>query len=481
MQSNFFIVDNEALFSENQLNTLSFETYLNEYPKRKESKVRLINLCDTSRYLSQGYYCSLLAESRNHQVIPSVQVINSLRGEGVDLLVSKKLLSTKANFSEQNTRILICMGEVATGDYKAIAAWIYRQYPTPILDVRIESYASKLKLSVKRVSFSELNEEQRKYCLDILHSYAKKSWRKSTGKKKYRWQLAILVDPKEKVPPSNKGAISRFVKAAEKQGIQAKTITTDDFNTLGQYDALFIRQTTAIDHPTYVFSCEAEKQGLVVFDDPNSILRCCNKVFLHDAFSYHQISSLNTLILSDTSPDSLEKINAQLGFPVILKMPEGSFSKGVYKVHNLDELKKTADSLLVESALYIAQQYLYTDFDWRIGVLNGRALYACRYYMAKNHWQIYNHSSNRFFSGGFDALPTFEVPRDVLKQALKAAKVVGDGLYGVDLKEVNNKAYVIEVNDNPSIDFGVEDRYLGEEIYMQIMAEFHKRLESRGR
>ncbi|MEI8633228.1 hypothetical protein P4S72_16640 [Vibrio sp. PP-XX7] len=72
--------------------------------------------------------------------------------------------------------------------------------------------------------------------------------------------------------------------------------------------------------------------------------------------------------------------------------------------------------------------------------------------MAKNHWQIYNHSSKRFSSGDFDTLPTFEVPSRVLNAAMKAAAVIGNGLYGIDLKEDNNgNAYVLEVNDNPSL------------------------------
>ena len=65
--------------------------------------------------------------------------------------------------------------------------------------------------------------------------------------------------------------------------------------------------------------------------------------------------------------------------------------------------------------------------------------------------------------------------------AVKAARIIGKGLYGVDLKQHGNHVYVIEVNDNPSIDQGVEDEYLGNELYMQIMAEFAQRLENRGR
>ena len=100
--------------------------------------------------------------------------------------------------------------------------------------------------------------------------------------------------------------------------------------------------------------------------------------------------------------------------------------------------------------------------------------------MARNHWQIYNHNAKRFFSGGFETLPTFEVPKAVLDAALKASKIIGNGWYGVDVKEVNGKAYVLEVNDNPSLDHKVEDAYLGDELYMQIMGEFHRRLETKG-
>ena len=68
-------------------------------------------------------------------------------------------------------------------------------------------------------------------------------------------------------------------------------------------------------------------------------------------------------------------------------------------------------------------------------------------------------------------------PPDVLKLALKATSPIGDGLYGVDLKQAGDRTVVIEVNDNPSIDAGVEDAYLGEDLYRRIMDEFLRRME----
>ncbi|MBU1295007.1 MAG: RimK family alpha-L-glutamate ligase, partial [Gammaproteobacteria bacterium] len=154
-----------------------------------------------------------------------------------------------------------------------------------------------------------------------------------------------------------------------------------------------------------------------------------------------------------------------------------AFSKGVIKAENREALTESLNTLFKKSSLLLVQEYLYTEFDWRIGVLNNKPIFACRYYMVKNHWQIYQHTDNKSQSGGFDTLPTFEVPRRVLQAAIAATKPIGEGLYGVDVKEINGRGYVIEVNDNPSIDRGVEDKYLGDELYMHIMSEFLRRMQ----
>ena len=60
-------------------------------------------------------------------------------------------------------------------------------------------------------------------------------------------------------------------------------------------------------------------------------------------------------------------------------------------------------------------------------------------------------------------MPVHEAPRKVVELAVKTANLIGDGLYGVDLKQAGDKVVVIEVNDNPNIDCGVEDVYLGDD------------------
>ena len=75
-----------------------------------------------------------------------------------------------------------------------------------------------------------------------------------------------------------------------------------------------------------------------------------------------------------------------------------------------------------------------------------------------------------------------DVPTPVLDVATKVGKLIGTGLYGVDLKASGvSGAVVTEVNDNPNIDSGCEDGVLGDALYDRIMGHFLAALDERGR
>lgn len=65
----------------------------------------------------------------------------------------------------------------------------------------------------------------------------------------------------------------------------------------------------------------------------------------------------------------------------------------------------------------------------------------------------------------------------VIPIVIKAARLIGNNLDDIDIKQSGDRIVVIEVNDNPSIDSGVEDEYLGTTLYDDIMREFLRRLE----
>jgi glutathione synthase/RimK-type ligase-like ATP-grasp enzyme len=169
-----------------------------------------------------------------------------------------------------------------------------------------------------------------------------------------------------------------------------------------------------------------------------------------------------------------------LGLPCVLKQPDSSFSQGVIKVNTRQELKEKLAVFLENSDLIIAQEFLPTEFDWRIGILDKKPLYACKYFMARGHWQIVNWINRKEgiskIEGEAEVMPVDEVPEKVLKTALRSANLVGDGFYGVDLKEKNGKIYVIEVNDNPNICVGDEDLVLKDKLYLEIMQSILNRI-----
>ena len=292
----------------------------------------------------------------------------------------------------------------------------------------------------------------------------------------YKYDLAILINPFEENPPSNKEALEKFRKVANKKGVYVDFIDKNDVHKIKEFDALFIRETTNVNHYTYELSRLAFAEGLVVIDDPWSILRCSNKIYQHELFKKNKIRTPNTHAL--TKNMTTDKLLDNIQYPAVLKQPDSAFSLGVIKVNDKAEAKEKLTSLFKKTDMVICQEFLYSSFDWRIGILDNKPLYACKYYMTEDHWQIYNwNSQEEDKSGKHETLAVEEVPEPILKTALKAASLIGDGLYGVDLKFVDNQVYVIEVNDNPNIDFGVEDQYLGDELYQTLIDSIINRIE----
>ncbi|MHC1480016.1 RimK family protein [Frateuria aurantia] len=458
--------------------------YLREPVGLEEERTHVINLCRNYKYLGTGYYVSLLAEARGHKVIPSVRTVNDLRrkslyGLNIGDLNQKLVQALPADHPDTTEfEMLLYFGETTHPELRDLARQIFDAFPCPVLRVEFERDRIWQISAIRPVGLQNLDDAQEDAFAAELDRFSKKLWRKPRTRRHFSYDIAMLVDPNETMPPSNRKALKGFIDAGKQLGIEVDPIGRNDYQRLAEYDGLFIRETTASDNHTYRFAHRAEKENMVVIDDPTSILRCTNKIYLNDLMSSRKLPIPRTEIIYRDNGRRLAELGEKLGFPIVLKIPDGSFSRGVLKVEDPEALDKAAATLFQHSALLLAQEFLYTEYDWRIGILNHEPIYACKYYMSRGHWQIYNHGAKgRARSGGFETLPTREVPSDILKLALKATQPIGDGLYGVDIKQTAHKAVIIEVNDNPSIDAGVEDAYLGSDLYLRIMREFQRRLE----
>lgn len=459
---------------------VSSKSYITDPEFQVLKNVRIFNLSNSYQYQKMGYYVSLLASARDHRVIPNVTTLRDFSSlaliRSLSGYIDDDIQATLKQVTSEKISLYIYFGKSVNPKFRSLSQKLYQLFEAPLLQIDFVKTEKWIVQKVSPLSLKRVNPDHMEKVQEFARDYFSKKRFSRPRFKNYKYDLAILVNPTEKNPPSCPDALQNFKKAAEKTGFYVEFITKEDFSQLSEYDALFIRETTNVNDHTYQFSRTAYAEGLVVIDDPWSILRCSNKIFQNERMKQNRIKTPATVVLSKTNYN--KSLPIQLNFPLVLKQPDSAFSLGVEKVKNRDELNASLKKLFRLSDLIIAQEFMYSDFDWRIGVLDQSPLYACKYYMAKDHWQIYNwKSENKEKWGNSDTLPLSEVPEIVIKTAVKAASLIGDGLYGVDLKMVNGEVYVIEINDNPNIDEGIEDLVLKDELYNKIMRSIFNRIE----
>ncbi len=483
----------------------------------------VINLCRSYQYLSRGYYVSLLADARRQRVVPTLETIQAisdpyvyfraLQEAGLDtidyrivrgghrllprLIIPERDASNRddadkplAQSQSEGTglryedatqayrEITSVLGRTLDAQFRRVCSTVYRTYPIPLLKIRLYENPEEHSWQVGQLY---------PIALDRLEPAELELLRAELGKDRLRREppepnagrphrIACLFDERDPHAPSDQGTLDRFERVAARHNVLFDVIGKEDLATLAEYDALFIRTVTAIDHYSFTFARTAESLGIPVIDDPRSIIRCSNKVFLHELFQKHGIPTPRTLTISRKTPvgDVLP-----LGFPLILKVPDGTFSHAVKKAESPEEFDAIRQEMFRRSPLLIVQEFTPTPFDWRIGVLDGRLLFAAKYHMVKDHWQIVGQwKTGRTRFGKVEAVPIDAAPKAVTALALEAADLIGDGLYGVDIKESPTGPLVIEVNDNPNLMETDEDAAEGDRIYEAVILTLLRRIDA---
>jgi glutathione synthase/RimK-type ligase-like ATP-grasp enzyme len=478
------VVENASLwpFDLEGAEVVAARDYLTEARYAELRSAIVFNVCRAYRYQSLGYYVSLLATARGHRPLPSVETLQDVRLSSVVRVIADDLdddmQRVLSHLRSERFELSVYFGRNLAKRYDALSRALFDQFPAPFLRATFV-YEDRWKLqSIRPIATGEIPETHREFVIDQARSYFARP-RRPRKHRTYRYDMAILYDPADPTAPSDEVAIRRFIRAARELEIDAETIDRNDHRILGEYDALFLRETTAVNHHTYRMARRAAAEDLVVIDDPESIVRCTNKVFQAELFARNGIDSPETVVVHERN---VELVREVLGFPCVLKRPDSSFSQGVIKVNDEKELEDSVRSFFADSQLLVAQRFVPSDFDWRIGVLGGGAFYGCKYHMARGHWQIVKagEGSTRQF-GRVEALPLDKLPASAIDVAVRAARLIGDGLYGVDVKEVDGRFLVMEVNDNPTLESGEEDAVLGEALYLSIAQWFRDRLDARGR
>lgn len=456
-------------------------SYLVEPRFAEMRRAAVYNMCRRIGYQSVGYYVSLLAAARGHRPMPSVATVQALGHASL----------LRAASDELDDEIQRCLAPLRGGDftlsiyfgrnlakkYDRLARALFNSFPAPILIARFHRAPDGWRMTSLRLgAASEVPDSHHGFAIESAQTYFA---RRHTAPRKtvLRYDLAVLWSADDPDPPSDERAIKRFVRAAARHGIQAEVVGPEDYGRIAEFDALFIRQTTFVNHHTYRFATRAAAEGLVVIDDPEAIVRSTNKVYQAEVFARHGISAPRTHVMHEGNAEELVE---RVGLPCVLKKPDGAFSIGVVKVTTPEEARERLAELLRESELVVAQEFAPTEFDWRVGILDRQPLFLCRYHMARGHWQIVSRKGRTDRYGKVEPVPMEQAPPDLIRTAVEAASLFGDGLFGVDAKVVDGRVMVMEVNDNPNLDAGYEDALLKDVIYDEIAAWFRTRLDRRG-
>lgn len=465
-----------------EVELVSARSYLLDSKYSDMRGVKVFNLCRSYRYQSVGYYVTLLATARGHKPVPNITSIQDMKSQTIIRFVSDDLdeliQKSLSNIHAPTVDLSIYFGRSLYKKHDRLSLHLFKLFQFPFLKAGFKKEDDQWRLyNISPIATDGVPQEHYEFVFKTATEYFKGKRPNVPKKNISRYDLAILYDPDSKENPSDEKAIQNFIKAAELLGMSADLITKEDYGSIAEYDALFIRETTGVNHYTYRFSRRAQAEGLVVIDDPESILKCSNKVYMAELLDRHEIPTPKTMIVHK---DNIEKIIPELGLPCILKQPDGSFSNGVKKVETSIELLHLTERFLDKSDLVIAQEFLPTTFDWRIGVLDRKVIFCVKYFMSGKHWQIVKRDHNgKARYGRYESVSIDKTPKEVLALALKVSNLIGKGLYGVDIKQAGKRVVVIEINDNPNIETGVEDALLKDKLYQKIMEVFLQRIEKK--
>jgi len=265
-------------------------------------------------------------------------------------------------------------------------------------------------------------------------------------------------------------ALTNFRLAAFELGHELDFLFKHELKYLKNYDGIFIRALTDPLNASYVVARQAELLGKRVLDHSSAILICCDKVNMYARLMAQGVQVPETRFLeeADLTAMTAARLFEELGTPLVVKAPNSSFSAYVDKVATPDAFVKVGKRFLRRADRVVVQQYIPSDFDWRVITLDGRVLAVVKYAFAPAQWKLMDRSDSGEWARTV-ATHRDEANPKLVSTALAAANAIGTSLYGIDLKEIDGEFYVIEVNDNPTIAAGDEDQ-ANPEIYGEIIS-----------
>lgn len=183
--------------------------------------------------------------------------------------------------------------------------------------------------------------------------------------------------------------------------------------------------------------------------DPDSFSIASNKFLMMDVLNEGGLNiprSIYTLS-TKTTVEASEK----MGYPVIIKLLSGYAGKGVMRASSKSELRPIIDTLEIFEQDICLQEYIENPGeDIRILVI-GDETYSYKRIGSKQseEWR-----SNISIGGD---RKKYDAPQELREMALKASKLSGFDICGVDIIESDEGPYIVEINASPGIAEGTNE------------------------
>ncbi len=239
----------------------------------------------------------------------------------------------------------------------------------------------------------------------------------------------------------------------EKPRVMYKNTDLSDFDVvfprLSGEDLLFCEQMMEI----------LNESGTYVHMDSDSFSISSNKFSTVEELSGSEVKvprSIYTLS-TETAADAADDI----GYPVTIKLISGYGGKGIMRAKNESELRPIIDTLEVFEQDICLQDFIENPGeDIRIIVI-GEDTYSYKRVGLKEEWR-----SNISRGGNREE---FDAPEWMRDMAVKASKLTGFDICGVDIISSEEEGYIVEINASPGISTETSE-VVGVDIPEEMMA-----------
>lgn len=191
-----------------------------------------------------------------------------------------------------------------------------------------------------------------------------------------------------------------------------------------------------------------EQMGVPVLNSSAGIMNSRDKFRSIQALAQHQIRIPKTYFSFDLYYAE-RVVRENLGYPFILKVLEGTQGKGVYLVNDQDSAQDLFSQHLKKNQKVILQEFIseFQGKDIRIIVIGNEVVTSMMRIAKPGDFR-----SNIHQGGRGEIVPLSEQEKEM---AIKATKVLGLQMAGVDILRSSSGPMIIEVNSSPGIE-GIE-------------------------